>query len=78
MLGLYLGLSKTKIKEQIEAIAEFTELGAFIDRPLRTYSTGRAFTACLWNRHAVVPEILLLDEGIKAGAAASFRRPIGG
>ena len=38
--GLYLGLSKAEIKRQTEAIIEFTELGSFIDLPLRTYSSG--------------------------------------
>jgi ABC-type polysaccharide/polyol phosphate transport system ATPase subunit len=67
--GLYLGLSKTEIKRQTEGIIEFTELGSFIDLPLRTYSTGMRARLSFGIATAVIPEILLLDEGIGAGDA---------
>lgn len=72
--GLYLGLSKTEIQKQTEAIIEFTELGSFIDLPLRTYSTGMRARLSFGIATAVVPEILLLDEGIGAGDAAFIEK----
>jgi ABC-type polysaccharide/polyol phosphate transport system ATPase subunit len=72
--GLYLGLSKAEIKKQTDAIIEFTELGAFIDLPLRTYSTGMRARLSFGIATAIVPDILLLDEGIGAGDAAFIEK----
>jgi ABC-2 type transport system ATP-binding protein/lipopolysaccharide transport system ATP-binding protein len=72
--GLYLGLSKAEIKRHIEAIIDFTELGSFIDLPLRTYSTGMRARLSFGIATAVIPEILLLDEGIGAGDAAFMEK----
>jgi homopolymeric O-antigen transport system ATP-binding protein len=72
--GLYLGLSKAEIKRQTESIIEFTELGSFIDLPLRTYSTGMYARLSFGIATAVIPEILLLDEGIGAGDAAFIEK----
>ncbi len=72
--GMFLGLTKAQILAQKDEIAEFTELGAFLDMPLRTYSAGMharlAFAVCTCIR----PEILLLDEGIGAGDAAFLQK----
>ena len=68
--GLNLGLSKREILCQADKIAEFTELGAFLDMPLRTYSLGMCARLSFAISTAVSPEILLLDEGLGAGDAA--------
>jgi ABC-2 type transport system ATP-binding protein/lipopolysaccharide transport system ATP-binding protein len=72
--GLYLGLSKAEIKKQTDAIIEFTELGQFIDLPLRIYSTGMRARLSFGIATAIVPDILLLDEGIGAGDAAFIEK----
>jgi ABC-2 type transport system ATP-binding protein/lipopolysaccharide transport system ATP-binding protein len=72
--GLYLGLSKAEIKRHTEAIIDFTELGSFIDLPLRTYSNGMRARLSFGIATAVIPEILLLDEGIGAGDAAFMEK----
>jgi ABC-type polysaccharide/polyol phosphate transport system ATPase subunit len=72
--GLYLGLSKADIKRHAEAIIDFTELGSFIDLPLRTYSSGMRARLSFGIATAIVPEILLLDEGIGAGDAAFIEK----
>ncbi len=68
--GLYLGLTRREIESRIDEIADFTELGGFLDMPIRTYSAGMqarlAFAICT----SVDPDILLLDEGIGTGDAA--------
>jgi ABC-2 type transport system ATP-binding protein/lipopolysaccharide transport system ATP-binding protein len=72
--GLYLGLSKAEIREQTDAIIDFAELGSFIDLPLRTYSNGMRARLAFAIATAIVPEILLLDEGIGAGDAAFIEK----
>ena len=72
--GLYLGLSRAEIKKQTDEIIEFTELGSFIDLPLRTYSTGMRARLAFGIATAVIPDILLLDEGIGAGDAGFLQK----
>jgi homopolymeric O-antigen transport system ATP-binding protein len=67
--GLYLGLSNAEIKTKIDDIAEFTELGAFLALPLRTYSLGMQARLAFAISTCIDPEILLLDEVIGAGDA---------
>lgn len=65
--GMLLGMSRTEIKEKIQDIANFTELGHFLDYPVRTYSSGMFIRLAFAVSTAVNPEILLLDEVIGAG-----------
>jgi len=67
--GLFLGLSRAQIREKIPDIAAFTELGEFLDLPVRTYSDGMRLRLAFAVSTAIDPEILLLDEGIAAGDA---------
>ena len=67
--GLYLGLSKAEIMARRDSVAEFTELGAFLDFPVRTYSAGMQARLAFAMATCIEPEILLLDEGISAGDA---------
>jgi ABC-2 type transport system ATP-binding protein len=68
--GMFLGLSKTQILAQTDEIADFTELGPFLDMPMRTYSAGMYARLAFAVSTCIRPEILLLDEGIGAGDAA--------
>jgi ABC-2 type transport system ATP-binding protein/lipopolysaccharide transport system ATP-binding protein len=65
--GLFLGLRKAEIKAKVDEIAEFTELGDFLEMPLRTYSAGMFARLAFAISTSIDPEILLLDEGIGAG-----------
>ena len=67
--GLYLGLKKAEILERRDSVAEFTELGPFLDLPVRTYSAGMLARLAFAMATGVEPDILLLDEGIGAGDA---------
>jgi lipopolysaccharide transport system ATP-binding protein len=62
-----LGLSRTQIRDQIESIIEFSELGGFIDMPLRTYSTGMHLRLAFAVSTIVRPQILLMDEWLSVG-----------
>jgi ABC-2 type transport system ATP-binding protein/lipopolysaccharide transport system ATP-binding protein len=61
--GLFLGLRKSEIRAKFDEIAEFTELGDFLEMPLRKMYSRLAFAIST----CIEPEILLLDEGIGAG-----------
>src|SRR5262245_6391196 len=68
--GLYMGLSKRELLEHLNEVAEFTELGNFLNLPVRTYSAGMQARLAFAMATCIEPEILLLDEGIGAGDAA--------
>lgn len=68
--GLFLGQTIKQMKAKMDEIAEFTELGDYLNMPLRTYSTGMRVRLALGVVTSIEPEILLLDEGIGAVDAA--------
>jgi ABC-type polysaccharide/polyol phosphate transport system ATPase subunit len=65
--GLLSGLSTAESSAKIEEITEFSELGPYIDMPVRTYSSGMAMRLAFATATSFSPEILLLDEWIGAG-----------
>ncbi|MHA6797883.1 galactan export ABC transporter ATP-binding subunit Wzt/RfbE [Bounagaea algeriensis] len=64
--GLFLGMSRKEMLKRVDDIAEFTELGDYLEMPLRTYSTGMRVRLALGVVTSIDPEILILDEGIGA------------
>src|SRR4030081_3789081 len=67
--GLILGLPAREIEERMADIAEFTELGDYLDIPVRTYSSGMMTRLTFAVATCFSPEILLMDEWIVAGDA---------
>lgn len=67
--GLILGLSAREIEERTADIVEFTELGNFLDIPVRMYSAGMLTRLTFAVATCFAPEILLMDEWIMAGDA---------
>lgn len=65
--GALLGMTKAQIKEQLDSIIEFSELGDFIDMPVRTYSTGMHLRLAFAVSTVVRPNILLMDEWLSVG-----------
>ncbi|PBB37497.1 ABC transporter ATP-binding protein [Mesorhizobium sp. WSM3868] len=65
--GLLLGMSPAEIEEKLPEIAEFTELGDFLDYPVRTYSAGMFVRLAFAVSTSINPEILLIDEVMGAG-----------
>lgn len=65
--GGLLGLSHAQINQQIDEIIDFSELGDFVDMPLRTYSTGMHLRLAFAVSTIVRPEILLMDEWLSVG-----------
>lgn len=61
------GLTKSEIEKRINAIIEFSELGEFIDSPVRTYSSGMYMRLAFSVAINVDAEILLIDEILAVG-----------
>jgi ABC-type polysaccharide/polyol phosphate transport system ATPase subunit len=68
--GTLLGHAEADIRAHLEEILEFAELGAFIDGPLRTYSSGMVARLGFAVATAWRPEILILDEVLSVGDEA--------
>jgi ABC-type polysaccharide/polyol phosphate transport system ATPase subunit len=68
--GLILGLTAGEIEERMDDIVRFTELGDYLDIPVRTYSAGMMTRLTFAVSTCFAPEILLMDEWIMAGDAA--------
>lgn len=71
--GLAAGRSLAEIEERRRQIADFAELGDFLNLPVETYSSGMRMRLSFAIATAFDPEILLLDEWISTGDA-SFRK----
>lgn len=67
--ALLLGLSPDAIEQHLPDIVEFTELGDYLDMPVRTYSAGMILRLSFAVATCFKPEILLMDEWILAGDA---------
>ncbi|MES0051775.1 ABC transporter ATP-binding protein [Mesorhizobium sp. M0053] len=65
--GQLLGLTREQLGTIFDEIASFTELGEFLDLPMRTYSSGMIARLAFAVSTAISPSILLIDEGIGAG-----------
>lgn len=62
-----LGIPKKIIKSQIEEIREFSELGQFLELPVRTYSSGMQLRLAFAVSTLSASEILLMDEWLSVG-----------
>jgi ABC-type polysaccharide/polyol phosphate transport system ATPase subunit len=65
--GALMGFSRRQMKERLERIVEFAELGEFIDSPTRTYSSGMLARLTFSVASDVDPDILLVDEALAVG-----------
>ena len=68
--GYMMGMSRREITSKLDEIADFTELGDFLELPLRTYSAGMFARLAFAVSTAAHHDILLIDEGMSAGDAA--------
>jgi lipopolysaccharide transport system ATP-binding protein len=74
MKGVLMGLSLSKIKSLEDEIADFTELGEFINLPVRSYSSGMNMRLGFAVSTAIPSDILLLDEWLSVGDAAFSKK----
>jgi ABC-type polysaccharide/polyol phosphate transport system ATPase subunit len=68
--GAMLGFTKKQIRAKEGEIVEFTELGHFIDLPVKYYSSGMSMRLAFTIATMIEPEILVLDEMLSAGDIA--------
>ena len=61
------GLTKSEIDQRVEKVIEFSELGEFIDNPVRTYSSGMYMRLAFSVAINVDADILLIDEILSVG-----------
>lgn len=72
--GLLLGMRLREIRERIEEIADFTELGDYLNMPVRIYSTGMLTRLAFATVTAMDADVLLMDEVIGTGDAAFIEK----
>lgn len=65
--GAILGYSQEFLQEKYDEILEFSELGQFIDMPIRNYSSGMMMRLAFSIATVVQPEILIVDEILAVG-----------
>ncbi len=65
----YQGISKDEISRCEEEIIEFTELGDYIEQPVKSYSAGMYSRLAFATTTAIVPEVMIIDEVLGAGDA---------
>lgn len=72
--GIMLGETPKTIKAKMQEIAEFSELGEHLNRPVKYYSSGMFIRLAFSVSTAIKPDILLLDEVMAAGDAHFLKK----
>ena len=65
--GAILGFTRKQMKEKFDSIIEFSELGEFMDMPLKNYSSGMISRLGFAIAINIEPELLLVDEVLSVG-----------
>ncbi|MDT8421806.1 MAG: ABC transporter ATP-binding protein [Desulfuromonadales bacterium] len=74
MNAAIMGLSREEIDERYEQIVDFSGIGAFIDQPVKTYSSGMYIRLAFSVASSVDPDILVIDEALSVGDGEFARK----
>ena len=75
--GAILGMSRTEIARRFDDIVEFAETEAFLDTPVKRYSSGMQVRLAFAVAAHLEPEILIVDEVLAVGDVAFQRKCLG-
>lgn len=75
--GAILGMSRAEIRRKFEEIVEFSGVGAFLDTPVKRYSSGMHVRLGFAVAAHLEPEILVVDEVLAVGDAAFQKKCLG-
>ena len=67
--GALLGKTRDMVEAHLQEMIDFAELGDFIDKPVRTYSSGMKARLAFASLAHIDPEILIIDEALSVGDA---------
>jgi lipopolysaccharide transport system ATP-binding protein len=76
LYGTLLGLPEEVVTERLDDVLAFAELGAFIDQPIRTYSSGMTARLAFAVATHVEPQVLVVDEALAVGDGAFQKKCI--
>lgn len=65
--GSVLGLTQQEIHERIDQIADFADIGEYLDQPVKTYSSGMYIRLAFAVQACIHPQILIVDEALSVG-----------
>ena len=72
--GKLMGLSKREIDEKLDEIIEFSELGDYVNLPVRVYSSGMLLRLAFSVSTSISADILIMDEWLSVGDGAFAER----
>ena len=75
--GAVLGMSRDETRRKFDEIVEFSEIGKFIDTPVKRYSSGMYVRLAFAVAAHLEPEILIVDEVLAVGDVAFQRKCLG-
>ena len=75
--GAILGMSRQEIRRKFDEIVDFSEIGKFLDTPVKWYSSGMYVRLAFAVAAHLEPEILILDEVLAVGDAAFQKKCLG-
>lgn len=72
--GAVLGLGRAEMEQRLEGILAFADIGEFVDRPVKTYSSGMYIRLAFAVAISIEPNILIIDEALSVGDEAFQRK----
>ena len=72
--GAVLGLPRREIEARFDQIADFADIGDFLDQPIKTYSTGMVVRLAFAVQALLAPDVLIVDEALSVGDEGFARK----